>query len=402
MLMQRYKEDVQSLLAEMTPANFAQVVKAIELTSHYAALALGETKLDANSPDDTGDYGAAKALMPVHEVPIQTASPASEPAVSEPTSETTVAPALPPDEFRVERKLIGALAGNHFFTESAVRQLDLADGDTVRIRDDYDDEEAVTIIARNQSTAPSRIITVTGAVVKQDDTLPAGYRFRADRDIRGDVLLKTKDGLPVTFLIKPTDVARLALRQDDIVDLSWYRTDGPQVATVTWVYKDAKGLKPKAQHVAKPKKKAAQAAAKATGDEPVVTAKTYTPQLDFDLADKHVLLVGNVASASALTAVVAAHNGGETTATDAQKGTQLKHKLGRADVAVLITDEVHHITTNTAVKIAKKLHVPYAVANGDSPLLVERALYRALNGMPAYEPAQSEFEYPELTGETTD
>jgi hypothetical protein len=93
--------------------------------------------------------------------------------------------------------------------------------------------------------------------------------------------------------------------------------------------------------------------------------------------------------------VVAAHNGGAVTATDSQKGGQLKHKLSRAGVAVLITDEVHHITTNTSIKIAKKLKVSYAVANSDAPLMVERALYRAIAGMPAYEASNAQFEYPE-------
>jgi len=274
----------------------------------------------------------------------------------------------------------------------------LSDGDTVRISDDddFDGEEEVTIIERNRSTAESRIETMKGAVIERDDTLPAYYAFYAEKDVHGDVLMRTNDGLPFTFLIKPNDAARLALRNGDIVDLSWYRTDGPQVATVTWVYKDKQGLKPLRQHVAKPKKKQAKAAEAATDQPAIVTAKTYDPQIKFSLDGKKILLIGNVKSLPGLKAVITAHDGGSVVATDATKGAQLKHKLERAEVAVLITDEVHHITTNTSVKIAKKLKVPYAVANSDAPLNVERALYRALSGMPAYEPSAGDFDYPEV------
>lgn len=399
-LIDKYRRDVQDLLADANAHNFASIVKAIELTSHYAALALDEGGLDATSADHL-EYSDAKPLVKPVETP---AVPAVDKQFTDDVSSSVVAstqnvgvPAPASDEFKVERKLIGAIAGNHFFTEAAVRELDLADGDTVRVREDLTGtEDEVTIIGRNRSTAAPRIEQIRFAMIKRDDSLPADYNFKAENDLHGDVLMRTDEGLPFTFLIKPTDAARLALKDGDLVDLSWYRTDGPQLATVTWVYKDKKGLKPLQKHLAKPKKKQAKAAVQ--GDEstePIVTAKTYTPQIDFDLAGKAVLLIGNVASASGLEAVVAAHNGGSVEATDAQKGGQLKHKLSRAGVAVLITDEVHHITTNTSIKIAKKLKVPYAVANSDAPLYVERALYRALTGMPAYEASSAQFDYPE-------
>ena len=402
-LLDKYKADVSQLLATATSDNFATVVRAIELSSHYMTLALGSTQLDAASQDDTGDYGAAKELLahlqpePAAE-PEQAAAMAAAPAEAAPAENTGAVAPAPVDEFKVERKLIGAIAGNHFFTEAAVRDLDLADGDTVRISDDddFDGEEEVTIIERNRSTAESRIETMKGAVIERDDTLPADYAFYAEKDVHGDILMRTNDGLPFTFLIKPNDAARLALRNGDIVDLSWYRTDGPQVATVTWVYKDKQGLKPLRQHVAKPKKKQAKAAETAADQPAIVTAKTYDPQIKFSLDGKKILLIGNVKSLPGLKAVITAHDGGSVVATDATKGAQLKHKLERAEVAVLITDEVHHITTNTSVKIAKKLKVPYAVANSDAPLNVERALYRALSGMPAYEPSAGDFDYPEV------
>lgn len=400
-LIDKYRRDVTQLLADADKKNFASIVKAIELTSHYAALALDEGGLEADSADAL-EYSDAKPLVP--EQNGTEAAPAVDKQFTDDVNSSVaastqnvgeIAPAS--DEFKVERKLIGAIAGNHFFTEAAVRELDLADGDTVRVREDLaGTEDEVTIIDRNRSTAAPRIEQIRFAMIQRDESLPADYNFKAEKDLHGDVLMRTDEGLPFTFLIKPTDAARLGLKDGDLVDLSWYRTDGPQLATVTWVYKDKKGLKPLQKHLAKPKKKQEKAAAGADDTAAdVVTAKTYDPQLDFDLDGKSVLLIGNVASATGLGAVVAAHNGGEVTATDSQKGGQLKHKLSRAGVAVLITDEVHHITTNTSIKIAKKLKVPYAVANSDAPLMVERALYRAIAGMPAYEASNAQFEYPE-------
>ncbi len=399
-LIEKYRRDVTQLLADANKQNFASIVKAIELTSHYAALALDEGGLDAASTAEL-EYSDAKPLVAEHDTTVAATQAIDKQFTDDVNSSVAastqnvgaIAPAS--DEFKVERKLIGAIAGNHFFTEAAVRELDLADGDTVRVREDLaGTEDEVTIIERNRSTAAPRIEQIRFAMIKRDDSLPADYNFKAEEDLHGDVLMRTDEGLPFTFLIKPTDAARLGLKDGDLVDLSWYRTDGPQLATVTWVYKDKKGLKPLQKHLAKPKKKQEKAATHDTA-EAVVTAKTYDPQLVFDLEGKSVLLIGNVASATGLTAVVEAHNGGTVTATDSQKGGQLKHKLSRAGVAVLITDEVHHITTNTSIKIAKKLKVPYAVANSDAPLMVERALYRAIAGMPAYEASNAQFDYPE-------
>lgn len=399
-LIEKYRRDVTQLLADANKQNFASIVKAIELTSHYAALALDEGGLDAASTAEL-EYSDAKPLVAERDTTVA-ATPAIDKQFTDDVNSSVAAStqnvgAIAPasDEFKVERKLIGAIAGNHFFTEAAVRELDLADGDTVRVREDLaGTEDEVTIIERNRSTAAPRIEQIRFAMIKRDDSFPADYNFKAEEDLHGDVLMRTDEGLPFTFLIKPTDAARLGLKDGDLVDLSWYRTDGPQLATVTWVYKDKKGLKPLQKHLAKPKKKQEKAATPNTA-EAVVTAKTYDPQLVFDLEGKPVLLIGNVASATGLTAVVEAHNGGTVTATDSQKGGQLKHKLSRAGVAVLITDEVHHITTNTSIKIAKKLKVPYAVANSDAPLMVERALYRAIAGMPAYEASNAQFDYPE-------
>ncbi|WP_155286622.1 DUF2325 domain-containing protein [Lacticaseibacillus zhaodongensis] len=401
-LIDQYRQDVQQLLNMADKNNLAVVMKAVELSSHYAAMALDQA--GSASADTNLDMTAAQKLLAAKGNSVQSATATYTtimPAAETSDEDAKKVPASDNDLFKVERKLIGAIVGNRFFTEAAVRQLDLADGDTVRIRDSYDhDGPEVTIVERNRSTQEPRIKTVNGAVISRDDTLPADYQYVASKNITGDTLLETKDGLPFTFLIKPTDVARLGLRSGDIVDLSWYNTDGPEVATVTWVYKDKKGIKPLKQHVAKPKKKAAAVVAVSSATDsaaPKTTlAKQYTPQLKFDLDGKNVLFIGNVKSKPQLELVVAAHFGGSVAATDSQKGTQLKHKLGRADVAVLITDEVHHITTNTSVKIAKKLGVPYAVANSDAPLLIEQALYRAIAGMPAYEPSQGSFDYPEV------
>ncbi|WP_056975566.1 hypothetical protein [Lacticaseibacillus sharpeae] len=387
----QYKKDVAALLAQATPANLALTIQSIELTSRYAGIALQQV---GASTEITRDETQAEALRKSVSG-MTTMLPAAMPAND--GDEAGVAPAQA-DLVKVERKLIGAIAGNHFFTEASVRDLDLADGDTVRLsNDEFGDGTSITIVGRNTSTAAPRIVRIHGAVIEKDDKLPTGYQFIAEKDVHGDVLMRTRDNVPVTFLIKQIDVARLALRSGDIVDLAWYSTDGPQQATVSWVYKDKQGLKPKQKHIAKPKKKAAiKAETAATGASAETAAKTYTPRVKFELGGRNVLLVGNVTSQTDIDLVVAAHDGGETTATAATKGTQLKHKLARADVAILITDEVHHITTNTSVKIAKSLKVPYAVANSDAPLVVERALYRAISGMPAYEGAQSDFQYPEI------
>jgi hypothetical protein len=390
----QYRADIQALLAKATSDNLAIIAQSIEMTSRYARLALANN--DASTEVQRDETAAQDLINSVSNARSTSEQAATMIMPSEPTSEDAgVAPA-PTDLFKVERKLIGAIAGNRFFTEASVRDLDLADGDTVRLQnDDFGDGTGVTIVDRNRSTDDSRIERIRGAVIERDDKLPSGFQFVANKDVHGDVLMRTRDNVPFTFLIKQIDVARLALRAGDIVDLAWYRTDGPQQATVSWVYKDKQGLKPKQKHLAKPKKKAA-IKEQAADAEPETTAKTYASRIRFDLGGRNVLVVGNVTSQQDIDLVVAAHDGGETTATAATKGSQLKHKLARADVAILITDEVHHVTTNTSVKIAKSLKVPYAVANNDAPLTVERALYRAIAGMPAYESAQSNFSYPEI------
>lgn len=393
-IFEQYRADVETLINQVTADNAAVIAQSVALISRYASLAMENHGTTATAHRD--ETAAAELVQALNLQPAAATSKHAVVSASTPETVTAVTEAAE-DVFKVERKLIGAIAGNRFFTEAAVRELDLADGDTVRLmNDDFGDGTAVTIVDRNRTPDSDHIVRIVGALIEQDNNLPTGYQFIAVKDVHGDVLKLTRDDLPITFLIKETDVNRLGLRAGDIVDLAWHSTDGPEQAIVTWVYKDKQGLVPKQKHVAKPKKKQSVQEQKDAGVTVDSTAKTYVARIPFNLGGRDVLIVGNVTSKTDVELVVAAHDGGQTTATAATKGAQLKHKLARADVAILITDEVHHITTNTSVKIAKSLKVPYAVANNDAPLTIERALYRALTGMPAYESAQSNFTYPEI------
>lgn len=162
----QYKKDVAALLAQATPANLALTIQSIELTSRYAGIALQQV---GASTEITRDETQAEALRKSVSG-MTTMLPAAMPAND--GDEAGVAPAQA-DLVKVERKLIGAIAGNHFFTEASVRDLDLADGDTVRLsNDEFGDGTSITIVGRNTSTAAPRIVRIHGAVIEKDDKLP--------------------------------------------------------------------------------------------------------------------------------------------------------------------------------------------------------------------------------------
>ncbi|KRM87846.1 DUF2325 domain-containing protein [Lacticaseibacillus thailandensis] len=377
-LTQEYQQDVQALLALMTPDNQPVVMKAIELVSKYAGMRTSAQPAQAAPAQDVPS-GVTRAVAP-------STTGTSYDFVNDKDDEEV--PAAPTDIFRVERRLIGAEVGDQYVSEKQIRELGLEDGDTVQlVRADAVPGQAPTIrlVAKNKSTATPQINGVQYAVLVRDKSLPADYTLSATNNVSQHPLLTTDDDVPFKFLIRPADVERLQLRPGDIVDLAWYNSEGPQRAVVSWVHGDDDQ---KLAEVAQ-KRGAKQSGA---GDDS--TPKGYTVKIPFDLAGKRVLFVGNAAHSNEMALVVAAHNGGQVTATDATKGSQLKTKVTHSDVMVLITDEVHHVTTNTSVKIAKSQKVPYAVSSSDAPFSIERALYRAVTGMPAYEPTAGAFDYP--------
>ena len=373
-LTEEYQHDVRELLALMTPANQPVVMKAIELVSKYAG------HLTSAQPVATTPSVAAVSLAAASS---GAANYDYAPAPDEPV------PAAPTDIFRVERRLIGAEVGDQYVSEKQVRTLGLDDGDTVQLdTDDAVPGQApnIRLVAKSKSTATPQINGVQFAVLQRDKRLPADYTLSATNNFNQHPLLTTDDDVPFKFLIRPADVERLGLQAGDIVDLSWYSAEGPQRAVVSWVHGDDD-----ADLAAMAQKRGTKKAVKGDLD---ATPKGYTVKIPFDLDGRRVLFVGNAANSNDMALVVAAHNGGQVTATDATKGSQLKTKVGHADLMVLITDEVHHVTTNTSVKIAKSQKVPYAVSSSDAPFSIERALYRAVTGMPAYEPTAGTFDYP--------
>lgn len=248
---------------------------------------------------------------------------------------------------------------------------------------------AKAITRVKQNATPARTIhRVSRGVLATAKGLPAGYTLIARVDDRQHVLLPTADQQAYQFLIHPQDIERLHLTAGDKVDLAWHEAEGPQTAVVTWVHHDPQ---PAAVPTTTP-------AATPTGSAPAAPAQPrFEPQLNFDLAGRTVLIVGEKADASTCQAIVTAHQGGDTVVTDATKGSSLKNKVTHADLMILITTDVAELSTHSAVKMAKSQKTAYAVSPDTKALNIERALYRAMNDMPAFEAANATLTYPEVT-----
>lgn len=121
---------------------------------------------------------------------------------------------------------------------------------------------------------------------------------------------------------------------------------------------------------------------------PLVSDSTEKSTLKFDLKGKTVaLIVGDPKSfvSDGIRKMIEEH-GGILIELDAFKRAERQNYFGKKfDLAVTVQTLNSHETSAVVLKMLNDENVPRAIATTCSVQAVERAVYRALNNLPAYE-----------------
>lgn len=288
-----------------------------------------------------------------------------------------------------------ALKGGSFYTEQGdlvgeineltLKNLNVENGDLVELDPSSQPPRVVRIV--EAGNLPSNIATMSYGIVERD----AAGDLYVSRSAMGEKLSDCAgiDRYEVPAIIDAGQTETGFVHEGDIVDLAWYK-NSPSNMIVRWVSQTKGEAAPKKE---KPAEKKVKSEKEDKGKEESVTT------LNFDLHGRSVaVVIGNELRSQEIQKMVGEHHG-RRKVIDAFKFSDTesfyKHALKRADVTVMVQNLNKHSTSKALRKYAKRL----AIADSAGLSSIERAIYRAMHGLPAYETSTQPIAYPvkELT-----
>lgn len=288
-----------------------------------------------------------------------------------------------------------ALKGGSFYTEQGdlvgeineltLKNLNVENGDLVELDPSSQPPRVVRIV--EAGNFPSNIATMSYGIVERD----AAGDLYVSRSAMGEKLSDCAgiDRYEVPAIIDAGQTETGFVHEGDIVDLAWYK-NSPSNMIVRWVSQTKGEAAPKKE---KPAEKKVKSEKEDKGKEESVTT------LNFDLHGRSVaVVIGNELRSQEIQKMVGEHHG-RCKVIDAFKFSDTesfyKHALKRADVTVMVQNLNKHSTSKALRKYAKRL----AIADSAGLSSIERAIYRAMHGLPAYETSTQPIAYPvkELT-----
>ncbi len=208
------------------------------------------------------------------------------------------------------------------------------------------------------------------------------------RNIHGEKLVINHKPVIVALDSSYYQNGNIHLEDGAIVDLAWYtgdvrlKKDPASAVQVRWIYETEQ---PK--RVSKTKKAKTK----------VVASTQVLAKLNMNLHYQRVgIAVGDNQNEAILEGIVNRYNG-IPIPIDAFEGKKkvIESQIKDLDIVILVTAFAAHDSTWNISEFASKYHVKFAVSSSKGYQAFERALYRAGNGMPAYEGNQ-QLEYKML------
>lgn len=264
-------------------------------------------------------------------------------------------------------------------------QNDFEDGDLVTLEYNSDNSPVLTKVGKRESTAANRIGVFPKGIVKK--SILDGTYYVED-NINGELLGEYNsterryvigDSLPILGSVAP--------KEGDTVDLAWELGKPATILQRQWY--SSEELLEKAEQKAPKKKKSTQKEKDST-----------SISLDYDLDGKKIGLVLGDGMRSGLMSFLVVEHGGVPVTLDAHRyqgdESAYKHKLKDCDAVVVAKDYVKHAVTKALRNVTKELGIGYAMANGVGIAQVEKAIYRAINGLQVDE-VGANIDYPLLS-----
>lgn len=208
------------------------------------------------------------------------------------------------------------------------------------------------------------------------------------RNIHGEKLIINHKSVIVALDSSYYQNGNIHLEDGAIVDLAWYtgdvrlKKDPASAVQVRWIYETEQP-----RRVSKTKKEKTKAA----------VSTQELAKLDMNLHYQRVgIAVGDNQNEAILEGIVNRYNG-IPIPIDAFEGKKkvIENQIKDLDIVILVTAFAAHDSTWNISEFSSKYHVKFAVSSSKGYQAFERALYRAENGMPAYEGNQ-QLEYKML------
>lgn len=198
------------------------------------------------------------------------------------------------------------------------------------------------------------------------------------RNIHGERLMINHKPVIVALDSSYYQNGNVHLEDGAIVDLAWYtgdvrlKKDPASAVQVRWIYETEQ---PK--RITKNKKE----------KTPRLKANQELEKLDMNLHYQRVgIAIGDNQNEAILEGIVNRYNG-IPIPVNAFEGKKkvIENQIKDLDIVILVTAFAAHDSTWNIREFASKYHVKFAVSSSKGYQSFERALYRAENGMPAYE-----------------
>lgn len=275
------------------------------------------------------------------------------------------------------------------YPEQIIRDFNLQNNDEVAVQDEtrYDIDH---IIAHHDQLknqlVKNPIIEFKYGIVEFD---PASNQYYVTHNYNGP--LSAVNSKTETMYIPNTLADHLDIKINSLVDLAWFR-NRPDKVMIRWKHPENETPAPKRT----PKKHSEY-----VEKDPTDKAEDKDPrQLDFNLHQQAVaVIVGDCQHAHDFERLIKAHNG-KPVIIDAfyhqsDAAYHFTKQLAGCKYAILVQNYNKHNTSKTITDIISKTSIRFAIADSMGTHDVERAIYRAYKGYPAYESANNH-QYPIL------
>lgn len=288
-----------------------------------------------------------------------------------------------PNQFLVKRRSSGASIGTQYYVnESITRKFDLNEGDLVTVGpwSNGEHHDYPNIVAVKHQNGMDPYVRFDYALVTESND---GCSWVIKENFN-HVPIKL-NGTPTVCTISKERTSKF-ITDGALVTVAWPKdaTDFSK-ANISWLYRDGDDY---------PKTPASTDRVKTTSRS-TSSKKNYQPKLDYDLSNKTVLIIGYGAHFGSIEPTITAH-GGTALNYDGKNGGfthRLRKYVADADYVVVLLHSSSHHDANTAIELAKTNRVPYAVTSGLSSLEIEKAIYRAVRNLPAYEAVSGKVDY---------
>lgn len=309
---------------------------------------------------------------------------------------------LEPHTYRVQRLLSGAKIINSqgqqraYYNEKFIHYRNWHTGDLVKVNayeDTRGDEQPWVdeLVPQHTDDDAYNIGTFNHGIIKTD----SDGQLYVEKSLECDNLRDFNPQVE-TYLIDHDIITMMHLHDGDIVDLAW-RIDHPFMIKIRWIYtgndRDNLLIGQSPDYTAPIK----QSVKKTKHNDDMTD--DVTTNLDFDLNQQTVgIVIGDEIREQQYQELVDKHHGKLLMINAFQKHVNNHNyfdtSVSKCDIVILVQNYNKHNTSGNVLTAVKNYDKKFAIANSAGIQSIERAIYRADQGLAAYEPATSSIDYP--------